>query len=348
MNNLAGAVLLCLTLLAPMVIYGAYLVLRHFKAGRTIGLGLGVACMIVLGLMVAQTMAGGALVQGVVVAKSEQVQLARRQVIPSVLHILRAEVRVGGSPGQVGADTLILPLSPGPFDRLRVGSPVQLRQTRFGPLRLARLADAPGWAQLPGLEFTGVLNVLAGAANLLALGFGVLTPLMGWRGRAAFVAVAVLAGSMDVIATRSWWASRPQQETATVVEVRTVSQALLPSRLFRHYTEVFRLPRPYDEVTLRLLPGPGADPVTAIDRVDSGSAGSLAAGEIVPVAFDAEDPRDARLKAGTRAYALAAYAARFGARAALGALAALALFGAMVYLGRRRALQSKAAVGPMT
>ncbi len=347
MNNVAGAVMLVFTLLAPMAVYFAYLLLRRIKGGRWIGLGLAVASIALLMLGAAQLFGGGDLVEGEIARKSETVQLARLQLIPSVLHILRVEVRTGAPETGLTGGSLMLAVAPQAFDALHEAESVRLRQTAIGPLRFARLADAPAWSQIPQQEFTGLLAFFASAVSLLTIAAGVLTPVMRWPGRAAFVVLAVLAAGIDATATKSWWAPRTRVAAAKVMETRLVAEALVPSRTRRHSTEVFPLPKPYDEVTLRLTPAAGVDPVIAIDRVDAGSAGNLTVGDTIPVALDPGDPRDARLTVGTRSYALAAYLARFGGLAALGAVAALSLFAAMVWIDRRQAARPASSPPPV-
>ena len=336
MNNVAGAVLLCFVLIAPLGVYGAYRVLRLVKGGRWIGAVLAAAAFLLLVASAGVVFLGGTPASGTVMRKHDTVQLARLELVPTVLHILRVEVALGpGGSGQ-GGDTVILPLDPQSFDRLHEGDPIALMQTAIGPVRFARLAGAPGWSHLPVLEFRGVAAVLASVLSLLAAIACVLTPAMRAPGRMATVGLLALALLADGAVMRPLWMSRASRTSATVVETHTVREALLRDRLNRQGTETFRLPLAYDEVTFTLTPSPDADPVTAIDRVDEGSAGALQAGVVADVALDASAPRDARLVAGQRRYLFKAWSARYGAAAVLGMLVAAAVSVGVWVISRRR------------
>ena len=336
MNIVGGAVLLCLVMLGPLVGYGAYLILRRIKHGRLIGAMLAALFVVPAVLFGAEGLMGGKITSGVVVKKSDTVQLARLELIPRVIHILRVQVRDGGRDG--GDNTFTLAIEPARIDRLREGQPVHLRQTGLGPVRFARLADGPGWAQLPFLELRGLGALAAIAVTLLAVGLCLLATIMRRRGpilAAAMVAIALALG-LDAAATWPWWMPRPTDGSAKVIDIRTVRQALIGYGSHPRRSKLVTLPTPYDEVTLQLTPAPGADPVLVVDRVDKGSGGDLAIGGIASVAYAVSSPRDARLRQGTRTYAMNAYASRLGAMAVDVGLGVLVLLGIVLALSRLR------------
>jgi hypothetical protein len=336
MNNVAGAVLLGFVLIAPMVVYGAYRVLRLIKGGPWIGAVLAAAALLLVAASAGVLLLGGTPASGTVIRKHDSLQLARLELVPSVLHILRVEVALASSASGQGGDTVMLPLDPQSFDRLHEGDPIALMQTAIGPVRFARLAGAPGWSHLPVLEFRGVAAVCASVLSLLAAIACVLTPAMRARGRMVTVGLVASALLADGAVMRPLWMSRPSRASASVVETHTVREALLRDRLNRRSTETFRLPLAYDEVTFTLTPAPGEDPVTAIDRIDEGSSGGLQVGSVVNVDFAASAPRDARLVAGHRRYLFKAWSARYGAAAVLGGLVAAAVSVAVWAMSRRR------------
>jgi len=346
MNNVAGAVLLCLVMLGPLVGYGAYLILRRLKHGGRIGAALVALFVVPAVLFGAEVLMGGTIASGVVVKKSDTVQLARLELIPRVIHILRVQVRESGKEG--GDNTLTLALDPGRFDHLREGQAVDLRQTGLGPIRFARLADGPGWAQLPFLELRGLGALAAIAVTLLAVGLCFLATIMRRRGpilAAAMVAIALALG-LDAAATWPWWMPRPIGGSARVIDIRTVRQALIGYGSHPRRSKLVTLPTPYDEVTLQLTPSPGADPVLVIDRIDQGSGGDLVIGGAASVAYAMSSPRDARLRQGTRTYATNAYASRLGGMAVDVGLGVLVLLGIVAALSRLRRRRPHAEVLP--
>jgi hypothetical protein len=127
---------------------------------------------------------------------------------------------------------------------------------------------------------------------------------------------------------------------ATVVSVRTVRDAYAWSpfsRATRDYEHV-TLKQPYDEVRLQTPTPDGAD-VVSLDRIDSGSAGSLVQGTVVRVAYPDDHPRMAQLVSGTRSYGLRNGLEYWGGEC-LSAFVALLVLG-MVYGVRRRPVPTK-------
>lgn len=339
MNTIAGAVVLCLVLLAPLVGYGGFLIFRGLglrlgRGGRFGGMA-AAALAALAGLAAAGVLDGGQPTRAVVISRSETIKLARLELLPAVIHVLRVSVRPVGA----GSGPVTLALDPGHFDRLREGQIVLLKVSAIGPLRFAHLADAPGWMQLPVLEFSGLAAVAAAASSIAAIGMGLLTPWLPRRWRGLALGAVLLAVALDASVFAPSWTARPLRGKATVVSVRTVSEARLQSWSSRRSTESFALPTPYDEATLRFTPAPTAEPVTIVDRIDTGTGGDLTGAETVEVAYAQSDPRGARLTIGTRTYAEKAYAARLGGMAVQTSLGLMVLsIGAffMVRLASRR------------
>jgi hypothetical protein len=123
---------------------------------------------------------------------------------------------------------------------------------------------------------------------------------------------------------------------ATVDSARTVRDAyvLTWASLFSQSVDVahITLEQPYDEVQFRFSTPDGAD-IVALDRVDSGSAGVLAAGATVRVSYPSTDPHRAHLELGTRNH-ISRNARRYWTAQVLLA-AGLALFVACAILVRR-------------
>ena len=63
-----------------------------------------------------------------------------------------------------------------------------------------------------------------------------------------------------------------------------------------------RLAMPYQVVQLRLALPDGQDTVLVVDAVDSGSVAGLSLGAALPVRYDPQEPRNARLVQGTRRF----------------------------------------------
>lgn len=91
--------------------------------------------------------------------------------------------------------------------------------------------------------------------------------------------------------------AQPLPTTATVESITTVSTVMEGQD-----SEGIPLQHPYQVVRLKFLP-PGMDaPVTAIDKIDSGSIPGLHAGQNAAIVYDASRPRVARLEGGTRSF----------------------------------------------
>src|SRR5690242_10213345 len=136
MNNAAGALMLCLVLLGPMVAYAAYRVLKWTGAPKAAGWAVGALLLGLAGLL-GLSFAGGHAETGIVAQKTETVQFGRQQLLPSVIHILRLRVDAGAAHDLAGQMT-VAP-DPRQFDALRQGDRVRLQVSALGPFRSAHL-----------------------------------------------------------------------------------------------------------------------------------------------------------------------------------------------------------------
>jgi hypothetical protein len=91
---------------------------------------------------------------------------------------------------------------------------------------------------------------------------------------------------------------------AQIVSVRTVRDAdvWMWGSTSANRVAHFPLAQPYEEVQLRFV-APGGAQILALDRIDAGSAGTLALGSGVAVSYPSDRPRTARLLNGKRSYA---------------------------------------------
>lgn len=62
------------------------------------------------------------------------------------------------------------------------------------------------------------------------------------------------------------------------------------------------LPRSFERIELVFTPDGWTDPVVAVDEVNEGSAGALSTGDAVTVRYSPDNPRDARMDAGSRSH----------------------------------------------
>ena len=88
---------------------------------------------------------------------------------------------------------------------------------------------------------------------------------------------------------------------ATVRDVTVISQVGGGTRGGRGSLPI-GLPQGFDRVELEFTPAGWSHPVVAVDEVDEGSAGEIVAGANVPVSYAADNPRDARMEAGSRSH----------------------------------------------
>jgi hypothetical protein len=272
---------------------------------------LALICAILLCLACAALIGMTRTVDGRVLRKSEQIQLARTGLLPAVLHIYRMVVRPGATetPDASASEEVTLAVDSPSFDRLREGDTVTMRELRLGPLRFARLSDVPWWHVLPWPEAQRFWP---------------------WSNT-----VDPLSGTVHVA-------------SATVTEVRTVREAVLQSWTQRGSTWELPLNRPYQEVTLRLQTE-GASTALALDRVDLDSVPNLVLGRVLIVNAPDSRWREAHLAAGTRRYAAQAWELLAGvllpqilAGVAVALLVAYGLFRLIRRASRRAARRARA------
>jgi hypothetical protein len=208
--------------------------------------------------------------EGVVLGKSDIIDISRTGLAPSVAH--RLMLSVASAPGVVPAlsensKTLLyermrrahadleFDVDEKLYDEVRADSIVKLHAVHLGPLVFARLDAEPWWDMAPGR----------------------LQRLLPERGSAPLVSAR-----------------------AQITSVRTVSDAYVTS-LFANGSGGVRtvLKQPYDEVRLEFTTPEGAQ-IAALDRVDVASAGALTPGMSIAILYPEDRPRTAKLTAVTR------------------------------------------------
>lgn len=89
----------------------------------------------------------------------------------------------------------------------------------------------------------------------------------------------------------------PVATTATINSIATISTVgALPEN------KSIPLQNPYQIVVLKFVPSGMDTAVTAVDKVDLGSAANLKEGQSAEILYDAEHPRIVRLRQGTRLF----------------------------------------------
>ena len=150
-NTFAGAAALIAVLLLPLCIAAGSVLLgiigsryRVHRLASICAILLCLACVALIGMT--------RTVDGRVLRKSEQIQLARTGLLPSVLHICRIVVRhaAAETPDASASEEVTLAVDSQSFDRLREGDMVAVRELRLGPLRFARLSAVAWWLQHRG------------------------------------------------------------------------------------------------------------------------------------------------------------------------------------------------------
>ena len=203
---------------------------------------------------------------------------------------LWATVRFDGSDGPAQA---VLWLDAATFDALRLGSSIEVRYVSWFP-HIARPASESTRSLVPWRWL--VRAAIAGAAGVaIWLLLRRRSPLLMFL---TFFA-ATVAGAMWLIMPAPWLqpiAAPVLTAQAEVVRVQTVTRSFVNGRRVD-----IPAPQPWDLVELRFVPEGRDQPVVAVDGVDVGSAPGLAVGARVPVSYNADDPRDARLP-GARTY----------------------------------------------
>jgi hypothetical protein len=187
------------------------------------------------------------------------------------------------------------------FDSIRIGDSVEVRYLPQLPL-FARASDrSTATVAREAAQRVGIVPLLlwlaAGIAGLwMAARIGTLAVVAGGL---AWVA----AGFPVLLSAPSPPAPAGAEGTARVHAVTLVAKSpeRARGRRRRSRAEWRRLAVPYQVVHL-LVPAGRSDTVLAIDAVDSGSVRGLSIGADLPIRFDPNAPRNARLVPGTRSF----------------------------------------------
>ncbi|HEX2218958.1 MAG TPA: hypothetical protein VHG35_09145 [Gemmatimonadales bacterium] len=191
------------------------------------------------------------------------------------------------------------------YDSVALGDSIEVRY----------LPQLPLYARASSRSTATVLHEAAGRTGIV--------PLLLWlAGGAAGLWVAARIGTPVIFAAGTAWmvagvpvllrAPAPRiptasEGTARVSVVTVVAKSPERARSRRRSRSsrsgsLRRLALPYQVVQLRLpVPGRG-DSVLVVDAVDSGSVAGLAVGAELPVRYEPDAPRDARLAQGTRQF----------------------------------------------
>ena len=220
-------------------------------------------------------------VAGLVIAKSENLEIASRGLDPGVTRRLvlvvvedqradpelrrpRRAVTTTGNPRLAAlmqsSDSLQCEVDERLFDSVREGDRIPLHVMRWGLVSFARPDAEPWWNWAPG--------------------------------------------RLDRLLPR-WWGAGPSVTTqAQIDSVRTVRDADVYAwgSSSANGLAHFPLSQPYDELRLHFVTSRGAQ-IRVLDRVDAGSAGVLEPGSAVAISYPAGRPRTARLSIGSRSYA---------------------------------------------
>ena len=141
-----------LNLVAAILLFGGLplaVVLLARLSGRRTTLILSLVALAVMGALMGLRLWGTA-VLGVIRAKSETINLARRGLAPSAVPRLVLTVAEGPSVLAL-SDPLRFDVTERLFDRVRQGQQIPLHEVRFGPFKFARLDAEPWWDLLAEL-----------------------------------------------------------------------------------------------------------------------------------------------------------------------------------------------------
>ena len=208
----------------------------------------------------------------------------------------------------LGVATLDLPRER--YDALHVGDTISVHYFPAFPL-LARAADrttlqavgnAVGRLLSNRSLMPSLIWFLTGAAALW---------LASWVATPAIVATGLAwmaAGLLLLFPRVSPDAPGPATANARVSAVNLIAKAPARNRSRRHRAgrafgdQARRLAMPYQVVQLRFARPGEVDSTLAVDAVDSGSVAGLEVGTELPIRYDPQSPREARLAAGRRTY----------------------------------------------
>ncbi len=188
------------------------------------------------------------------------------------------------------------------FDSLHVGSPVMVRYLPSRQLRQfilipsSRLASRHTFSLFVDHAQTirRVVAVLLGLAALIYLWRKAEMALAGWLlipyAGALFLYIAIPTAPLAP-------AGSVKAGQATVHYVTHITRLLSG----RHRSSIETL-QPFEIVDLEFVPAGWRDPVHAVDEVDSGSISGLKQGVAVPILYQTDNPRIARIQAGARTF----------------------------------------------
>lgn len=205
-------------------------------------------------------------------------------------------------PGQPMEHHAICDVDQSTYDSLHRGSPVVVHYFR------ALLAQPfiPA-THLSPCTFLGNFALRPYLVRNLAVSLGtLLVILLAWKMRVRFapwlfVLWLALSFVLLVLPSAEPEPRQPVPATATVNYIVTIYEVGEGRDSYG-----IPLPHPFQIVQLKFSP-PGMDtPVIAVDKIDEDSVSNLAAGQSVPIVYDAADPRIVRLQEGTRHFPMEA------------------------------------------
>ena len=195
------------------------------------------------------------------------------------------------------------------FDRLRVGSPVKVKYLPSLTLRQIPLVPA---ARLVGhtlFPFSEDMRPVVLRFALLVLG-GIALVMLWRKAHLSIAAWLLIPYVMFVLAVLLMPRALPapvgplRAAYATVSDVHEITQILETSE-----SPGFDAVQPYQIVEMKLVPEGRAEPVLAVDMIDSGSVPSVVKGAAVPIDYQADNPRIVRIQGARRTYPQKAYLA---------------------------------------
>jgi hypothetical protein len=226
------------------------------------------------------------------------------------------------------------------FDRIAVGSPIELKYLRERP-GFVKVADRAPFAWMrEAIPRATMLRV----GILLILAMGIAVALWGGKKgapyvslvRRPFVLLAIAAWVAGAALTFADYLNPPREPPTTAAAVGKV-------RGVRRVTETWlssgenrvEAPRPFDVVEIEYAPGSTAGPIIGVDAIDTGTVRGLAYDAVLPLHYAPANPRVVHLDGGTRDFrGPNNRAAWLGLAGSLGVVA-LGV-GVIAVLGRRR------------
>lgn len=197
-------------------------------------------------------------------------------------------------------------VDPDTYDRLRIGSPVTVRYLASRKLRqipllkTARFADR--WTfSLPKDYYPGLLRGLGVAFGAALLAFL-------WR-KAGIAAAGWLL--IPYLPFLYLYFTMPRAEPAPSgprITVRAKVERLVEvTEILDSGDGGFQAAQPYQAVQLRFQPRGFTEPVTAVDKIDSGSVPGLVEGGAVEIEYQAARPRVVSIRGASRTFPRKSY-----------------------------------------